>query len=155
MSAAVAAGVDRSTVYRWMGSDPVFAAELNRARRDQAEAIRGELRDLAAEAVRTLRHLVTSQYVPPAVRLRAAVPPARQPAHPARGEQVEGVPPLGAPTLADPAAVEHHVVVAGGAEQPAHRQARVTGADHDRVDGAHDDEVTTSMTTGVGLVRAS
>lgn len=72
-ASAVAAGVDRSTVYRWMAADAIFAAELNRVRRDQADAIRGELRGLAADAIKTLRHLVTSSYVPPAVRLRAAV----------------------------------------------------------------------------------
>ena len=71
--AAEAAGADRSTLYRWLRSDAVFVAELNRARQDQADALRQERRELAAEALKTIKHLVTSVEVPAAVRLRAAL----------------------------------------------------------------------------------
>jgi hypothetical protein len=72
-AAAVAAGVSRPTVYAWIDTVPAFTAELNRARAEQHESIRGELRDLATAAVRTLRELVESPATPPAVRLRAAL----------------------------------------------------------------------------------
>ena len=72
-AAALAAGVSRPTVYAWFDAVPAFSAELNRARAEQHEAIRGELRGLATAAVRTLRELVESPAVPPAVRLRAAL----------------------------------------------------------------------------------
>ncbi len=72
-AAASAAGVSRPTVYAWIDSAPAFAVELNRARAEQHEAIRGELRGLATAAVRTLRELIESPATPPAVRLRAAL----------------------------------------------------------------------------------
>ena len=110
-----------------------------------------------------------------AVRVRALVAPAGQPRHPVRRQQVQGVPALGAPALADPAAVEDDVVATGGGEQAAHGQAGVAGADDDGVglpgaprrsagcgacpagscEGCRRQRVTTSMTTGVGLVRTS
>ena len=98
-----------------------------------------------------------------AVRVGPAVAPAGEPGHPARREQVQGVPALGAPAVADPAAVEHDVLASGVREQLAHREAGVAGPDDDGVDGGHpgslqvavNQVVTTSMWTGVGLVRAS
>ena len=71
--AARAAGVDRSTVYRWLDGVPGFVAELNRGRLEQAQTLRAELRGLATDAVRTLRELVTSDATGEAVRLRAAL----------------------------------------------------------------------------------
>ena len=47
------------------------------------------------------------------------------------------------------------MLAAGLGEQPAHGQAGVAGAQDDSVDAVHDDPVTTSTTTGVGLVSAS
>jgi hypothetical protein len=72
-AAAEAAGVSRPTVYAWIDHVPAFAAALNRARAEQHEAIRAELRGLMTSAVRTLRELVESPAIPPAVRLRAAL----------------------------------------------------------------------------------
>src|SRR5215510_15130517 len=69
-SAAEAAGVDRSTIYRWLRDDAAFVVELNRAKRDHLDRVRGELRSLASDAVKALRDLVTSEATPPAVRLR-------------------------------------------------------------------------------------
>ncbi len=51
-NAAAAAGVDRTTVHRWLRDGPEFIAELNRTRLEMADGIRGELRALAADAVR-------------------------------------------------------------------------------------------------------
>src|SRR3954467_9423926 len=70
--AARAAGVDRSTVYRWLDQSPEFVAELNRYRREQRDALRHELRGLAADAVKAMRALLAPD-APPAVRLRAAL----------------------------------------------------------------------------------
>jgi hypothetical protein len=64
----------------------------------------------------------------------------RQPVGPVGREQRERVPPLAAPALADPAALEHHVVVTRLGEQAAEREPRLTGADDDRVDGGHDSD---------------
>src|SRR5262249_15361106 len=70
-SAAEAAGIDRSTIYRWLRHDAEFVVELNRSKRDHLDRVRGELRSLASDAVKALRELVTSEATPPAVRLRA------------------------------------------------------------------------------------
>src|SRR5262249_13585005 len=72
-AAAAAAGVSRPTVYAWLDQSGAFVAALNRARAEQLEAIRGELRGLATAAVRTLRTLVESAEAPAAVRLKAAL----------------------------------------------------------------------------------
>jgi hypothetical protein len=71
-AAAAAAGVDRSTLYRWSKTDADFVAELNRARGEHAAQARADLRRLAADAVATIRDLMTSETVPPAIRLKAA-----------------------------------------------------------------------------------
>jgi hypothetical protein len=70
--AARAAGVDRSTVYRWIDRSPEFVAELNRYRQEQRDALRHELRGLAADAIKAMRDLLGSD-TPPAIRLRAAL----------------------------------------------------------------------------------
>jgi transposase-like protein len=72
-AAAEAAGVDRETVYEWRDSVALFVVELNRARAEQREATRAELRALATEAASTLRDLLTSKETPAPVRLRAAL----------------------------------------------------------------------------------
>jgi hypothetical protein len=71
-AAATAAGVDRVTVWRWRTQDTEFAAALNRALRDQAEAIATQRRALACEAIATIRELMMGPYTPRAIRLRAA-----------------------------------------------------------------------------------
>jgi hypothetical protein len=71
--AADLAGIDEEALRDWLDDDPEFLAELNRARRDRADRLRTEVRSLAADAVATLRALVTGPEVPPAVRLRAAL----------------------------------------------------------------------------------
>lgn len=72
IDAAAQAGVDRSTLYRWK-EIPEFAAELNRTRAEQADAIRGELRALAGTAVKTIRTILDDPTTAPGVRLRASL----------------------------------------------------------------------------------
>lgn len=49
--AAKAAGVDRSTIYRWLHGVPEFRAEYNRQRCDLCESVRSQLMRLADKAV--------------------------------------------------------------------------------------------------------
>ena len=56
--AAGAASVDRTTVYRWLSTDPLFAAEYNASRRELAETVQSGIRRLADEAIATLRDLM-------------------------------------------------------------------------------------------------
>lgn len=71
--AARGAGVDRSTVYLWMRNGGNFEAELNLARRECADTMRARLRELAEDAVKAVRELMTDTDVSAAVRLRAAL----------------------------------------------------------------------------------
>jgi hypothetical protein len=68
--AASAAKVDRTTVHRWLNSDPVFIAEYNAAKMEMAETLRSEVRKLANDAVAALRDLIGPNS-PANVRLRA------------------------------------------------------------------------------------
>jgi len=67
------ANVDRTTFYLWIKSDVIFQAELNRAKQEQAEAMRAQLRGLADAAVSTVREMLTGADVPAGVRLKAAL----------------------------------------------------------------------------------
>ena len=71
--AASRAGVDRSTVHRWLADDPRFVAALNQAKRDALDAIRSQVRAGASEAVQVVRDILASHEVGPAVRLKAAL----------------------------------------------------------------------------------
>jgi hypothetical protein len=62
-----------SLLRAWLRGDAESAARLNQAKAQQAERLRAEIRELAGQAVATLRRLVTSDDAPPAVRLRAAL----------------------------------------------------------------------------------
>ncbi len=73
MEAASKAGIDRSTIHLWLKQDAVFVAELNRAKLEQVQLVKDELRALAVDATRTLRDLLTAPETPPTIRLRAAV----------------------------------------------------------------------------------
>lgn len=72
-SAAEAAGVSRPTVYAWLDGSPEFVAELNRARAEQRDALRADLRSLATAAVDAMRQLIESPETPAPVRLRACL----------------------------------------------------------------------------------
>lgn len=67
--AAVAAGVNRTTIFRWR-QDPEFQRELIRRRTSRSGA---QLRGLADLAVGTLAEVMRSADVPADVRVRAAL----------------------------------------------------------------------------------
>ena len=67
------ANVDRTTFYLWQRADANFQAELNRAKKEQADAMRAQLRGLADTAVSTVREMLSGADVPPGVRLKAAL----------------------------------------------------------------------------------
>ena len=71
--AAARAGVDRSTLYRWLNDDPKFHGELTRIKRERFESARAQIRNLSEDAVKTIRALITGAKVPAAVRLKAAL----------------------------------------------------------------------------------
>jgi DNA-binding transcriptional ArsR family regulator len=55
--AATRTGVDRSTVYHWTKDDSEYEAELILARRECADTMRARLRELADDAVKTIREI--------------------------------------------------------------------------------------------------
>ena len=67
------ANVDRTTFYFWLKSDASFQAGLNRAKREQMDAMRVQLRGLADTALSTVQQMLTGPEVPAGVRLRAAL----------------------------------------------------------------------------------
>jgi transposase len=71
--AAKRAGVDRSTVYHWIQDDREFEAQLTLARRECADRMRARLRELADDAVKTIREILGGTDIPPGVRLKAAL----------------------------------------------------------------------------------
>lgn len=70
MDAAQAAGVNRSTLYRWR-RDPVFAAELRRIDAEALEQLGRGLMALSAPALEALKRAL-AEGQPMAIRLRAA-----------------------------------------------------------------------------------
>lgn len=72
-AAADAAGVDRTTLWRWMRDDATFITAHNQARADQRDAIQAELRALASDALAVVRGVLQDQEAPPALRLKAAM----------------------------------------------------------------------------------
>lgn len=67
-----AANVDRTTYYLWR-QESCFVAELNRAKRESVDAMRGELRGLSNLAAVAIREILTGTEIPPGVRLKAAM----------------------------------------------------------------------------------
>lgn len=67
--AAVAAGVERTTIHRWLSKDPLFAAEFNAARLELAESVQSGIRQLADDAIAALRDLMRPN-TPAKIRLQ-------------------------------------------------------------------------------------
>ena len=64
--------IDRTTIYVWRKSNPYFSYVLNRAQSIQQQALQGDLQDLAATAIDSIRDILTSPDTSAAIRLRAA-----------------------------------------------------------------------------------
>ena len=71
-AAARELGIDRTTIYVWRRSHPHFSCVLNRAQSVQQQAFEGDLQDLAAAALDSVREILPSPQTPVAIRLRAA-----------------------------------------------------------------------------------
>jgi hypothetical protein len=70
--AAHSAGVHRNTIHNWLRSEPGFQRALHQARRIKAVLWREQAEDLAAQALETIRSVMTGESTPAAVRLKAA-----------------------------------------------------------------------------------
>jgi len=70
--AARQAGVDRTTIHRWL-KNPRFVAEWNRSKCELRERMHAECQAMIPDAIRTVRELVTGTDLPPAIRLKAAM----------------------------------------------------------------------------------
>ncbi len=73
-------------------------------------------------------------HVPVAVGIVALIAVTGQAALPIRRQKAERVPALGLPGVGDFAALEHDMIDGALGQAPAHRQARMAGADYDRRD---------------------
>ncbi len=72
MDSAAAAGVDRTTLHRWLRDDPVFIAEYQTDRAEMVGGIRRALAALGQAAVTSLREILTAE-TPADIRLRATL----------------------------------------------------------------------------------
>jgi transposase-like protein len=84
-AAAREAGLHRSTIYNWLQHEPQFKTAVESAQREYVEILNDGVRDLAADALRTLRELLNDPNTPPAVRLRTALAILQRPHFPAQG----------------------------------------------------------------------
>ena len=71
--AARRAGVGRSSIYNWLKSDALFAAELNRARQERKDALWAQLSGLAVESADFIAKLLKDENAPAGLRLRASL----------------------------------------------------------------------------------
>jgi hypothetical protein len=71
--AADAAGLHRSTCYRWLDSDPGFLAELHRLQHEARARLAAQVAELHVVALQTVRNILEGTEAPAAVRLRAAL----------------------------------------------------------------------------------
>lgn len=83
--AAADVGVHRTTIHGWLRSVASFQAALKEARKEFAEQLRDDLRDLSDAALDTLRALLAAEDTPPAVRLKAALAVLERPGFPDPG----------------------------------------------------------------------
>ena len=70
--AAQSAGIHRNTILNWFRSAPDFQHSLDQARQAKALYWQEQAEDLAAEALATIRTLMTDPKTPTSTRLRAA-----------------------------------------------------------------------------------
>lgn len=70
--ATQAVGIDRTTYYLWIKTDPDFVAELNRRKSEHAQVLRHQMQALVPQAIETMRDLLTNANTPPVIRLKTA-----------------------------------------------------------------------------------
>ena len=84
-AAARAAGLHRATLYNWFKSEPDFVAAVANAKKEYADTLRDELKELNTVALSTLRSLLDDSKTPPSVRLRTALAILQRPQFPRPG----------------------------------------------------------------------
>ena len=84
-NAAGAAGLHRSTVYRWIKTDDNFSLALHQGRAECTLALRDDLRELSEMALRALVGVLTDPLASPAVRLKASMFILNRPEPPKQG----------------------------------------------------------------------
>src|ERR1700704_267566 len=80
-TAATEAGVHRNTIHNWF-HEPEFKTAVENAQSEYVATLSDGMRDLAALALHTLRHLLEDPKPPPAVRLRTALAILQRPRFP-------------------------------------------------------------------------
>lgn len=65
--------VDRSSIYHWLKTDALFAAELNRTRQELRDALWALLGELAVESTNFIAKLLKDENAPASLRLRASL----------------------------------------------------------------------------------
>jgi transposase-like protein len=83
-AAAQAAGINRNTIYNWL-DQPEFKTAVEAAEHEYVAILTDGMRDLAAQALETLRNLLEDPKTPPAVRLKTALAILQRPHFPQRG----------------------------------------------------------------------
>ena len=71
--AAESAGLHRTTVFEWLKTSPAFCKALDEAKEIYEERLRGEMRELSALALKTLRGVMEDPKASPSVRLKASL----------------------------------------------------------------------------------
>lgn len=72
-AAARQADIHRTTIHHWLRNAPEFKAAVKAARRESAERLNDQLRELASTALKTLRKLLDDPATPSIVRMKTAL----------------------------------------------------------------------------------
>jgi len=83
-SAARGAGVDVSTIHRWLRTDPHFKAAVQSAQREYVGSLNDSLRRLSTRAAETIREVLEDPTAPAPTRLAAALVILQRPMTPSR-----------------------------------------------------------------------
>ncbi len=78
-TAARDAGVDFTTVYRWLRTEPKFRAAVISAQREFVASLNHNLRHLSARAAETIREVLEDPTAPAPTRLAAAIATLQRP----------------------------------------------------------------------------
>jgi SEC-C motif len=84
-TAALEAGLHRSTIHHWLRHEPAFITAVQQARSEYVATLNDSMRDLAARALETLHNLLDDPETPPAIRLKTALAILQRPHFPKEG----------------------------------------------------------------------